>query len=369
MNIKIWSPKKKLVAILIGLFAIIGLVVTIYLVQRQQELRGRAEKATLLTLAPPNQNVSPGEDAKLDVVINPGANQVNFVKFTIKFDPDRFSADENSFALEPGSDLKIVDGPVAGDGEFSVSVGVGSDPTKVIRTTQKIGSIKFSVKENASGGASQVTFDEGRTQVRSIGATDAFTENVLASTVPATITIIAVCVPNVATCSWDPSDGATSYHYVITDVDEDRIVEEGDVDSSVTSIDFPSEPGKTYRCEVSAINECAETEPSEDEITCPVPSATPTPGPTGTPTPSPSASPTPTPRPTSTPAPTTPVGATSTPTPTTPQGGVETPTPTTTQIAVSTPIPTLPPTGSPVVVTGIIGGILFVLGGLVLLFL
>jgi hypothetical protein len=35
----------------------------------------------------------------------------------------------------------------------------------------------------------------------------------------------------------------------------------------------------------------------------------------------------------------------------------------------NTPAPTLPPTGSPVVLGGIVGGLLFLLGGLALLFL
>lgn len=373
MNINNWSGKKKILAILAGILAIVGIIVTIFLVQRQQEFRGRAEKATILTLAPPNQNVEPGQDAKLDLVINPGTNQVNFVKFTIQFDPDKFDPSLTVFNVNPNSPLKpLGDSSFTSyttDGKVTFTLGVGSDPAKVVRESIKLGTMLIPTREDAVPGSERISFDEENTQVRSINAPDAFNENVLASTVPATITIIGVCKPNVATCTWGASDGATSYHYVVTDIDEGRIVEEGDVDSTITGIEFPSEPGKTYKCEVTAVNECAQAQPSEDEVTCPVPSATPTPSPTGTPTPTISPTPTPTPRPSSTPTPTTPVGATSTPTPTTPQGGIETPTPTTAFAATETPVPTLPPTGSPVVITGIIGGILFILGGLVLLFL
>ncbi|GEM_PF-2313421 len=396
MNIKNWSGKKKVFAIFAGILAIVGLIITIFLVQKVQEIRSRAEKATVLSLAPPNQTVNPGEDAKLDVIINPGVNQVNFVKFTIKFDPNKFDPSLTVFNVSPDSPLKPLGDSsftsYTADGEVTFTIGVGSDPTKVVKQTTKLGTVLLPTKDSAEAGEADVIFDESKTQVRSIGSTDAFNENVLSSTTPAKITISGgICRPNVATCTWGASNGATSYHYVVTNVDENRIVEEGDVESSVTGIDFPSVPGKTYKCEVTAVNECGESEPSNATSKCRLPSVTPTPGPTGTPTPTPKLSATPTPKPSTTPTPTskptatptpkptstpTPTKApTNTPTPTdTPEGGVETPTPTftptpTPQEFVETPIPTLPPTGSPLVVGGIIGGILFVLGGLALLFL
>ena len=94
-----WSGKKKVLALFGGVLAIVGLIITIFLVQKVQEIRSRAEKATVLSLTPPNQNVSFGETASLDIRIDPGVNQVNFVKFEIKFDPDRFDADQSEFTL------------------------------------------------------------------------------------------------------------------------------------------------------------------------------------------------------------------------------------------------------------------------------
>ncbi len=397
MDIKNWNGKKKVLAILGGLLAIVGLVVTVFLVDRVQDLRGRAEKSTTISLTPPSQTISAGEDAKLDVVLNPGTNQVNFVKFTIKFDPDKFDPSLTVFNVDPNSPLRAIGGSSftsydADNGTVTFTVDVGSDPTKVVRGNPvTVGTLLVPSRDDSTG-TEQISFDEANTQVRSINATDAFNENVLLNTVPATVTITGgVCVENVGFCSWDPSENATSYHYIVTDTEDNSVVEEGDVDSDTTQIDFPTEDGKTYKCEVVAKNECGESSPSEGESTCEIPSVTPTPSKTGTPTPSktgtptpsktgtptpsPSDSPTPTKKPTSTPTPTTPGGATNTPTPTTPQGGAETPTPTFTptptpvEIVVSTPIPTLPPTGNPVVITGLIGGFLFLLGGLALLFL
>ncbi len=412
MDFKNWNGKKKVLAILGGLLAIVGLVVTVFLVDRVQNLRGRAEKSTTISLNPPTQEVAPGENATLDVVLNPGTNQVNFVKLQISYDSSTFSLDGDSyFELDPASGMRLAKPlEIPTPGIMIVTLDVGSDPTKVIRTTQRIGTITLPVNSDAQAGGQNITIDTNQTQVRSIQSNDAFNENVLANVQNATISITGgICVPNVGYCSWDASENATSYHYIVTETSDGTVIEEGDVDSETTQIDFPTEDGKTYRCEVVAKNECGESSPSDGESTCEIPSVTPTPSTvqtgtptpsktgtptpsktgtptpsktgtptptkTGTPTPSktntptPTASPTPTNRPSSTPTPTTPQGFTNSPTPTTPQGGISTPTPTPVEIAVSTPIPTLPPTGNPVVITGLIGGFLFLLGGLALLFL
>lgn len=380
INIRNWSRKRKIFTVLAGVLAIVGLVITIFLVQRVQEIRSRAEKSTTLTLAPPNQNVDPGKDAELDVMMDPGVNQVNFVKFTINFDPEIFDPSLVVFNVNEDSPLEEISEPVLSeDGQATFTLNIGSDATKVVRETIKLGTLILPVKDEAQAGEAEVSFNEDETQVRSVRSQDTFAENVLSSTTPATVTIGGgICRPNIGTCSWDPSENATTYRFKVTDVDDNAIVIDGE--TSKTSVEFQSEPGKTYKCEVIAVNECAETQPSSAESTCPVPSVTPTPTvtptvtpsptPTKTPTPTPSPTPkptaTPTPKPSATPTPTEEIENTPTPT-TPPQGGEEAPTPT--QTVVETPIPTLPPTGSPLVITGIIGGVLFILGGIALLFL
>lgn len=373
MNINNWSGKKKVWAIILGILAIVGIIITIFLVQKQQELRGRAEKATILSLAPTNQNVNAGEEGELEVVVNPGVNQVNFIKTVIEFDSEKFELESDSFKLNSEMKWGFIKDPTVEDGNLSFIIGVGTDATRVIKDSpQKIGKISFKVKEDAEDGETEISFNEEKTQIRSVGGGDPFTENVLSSSVPATVTIGApICKPNIAICSWEASEGNIEFHYKITDTEDDSVVLEGDTDK--TKIEFPSKPGKTYKCEVTSINDCGEADPSSGTSKCPVPTPTPTPSPspspspkpTATPTPKPTATPTPTKTPTNTPIPTvvsspTPtLAVSSTPTPTTPpQGGEET-----------TPVPTLPPTGNPFVIGGILGGVLFILGGLALLFL
>lgn len=405
MNFNNWTGKKKALTLIGGLLLIIGLVVTIFLVQKVQEIRSRAEKATTLRFDPESQEARSGDQASVDVILNPGVNQVNFVKFKVKFDPDKIDPASVEFNPDINSVLQPIGSPVVdASGGVTFSLGVG-DPTRVVRQQAKLGSVLFLVKEGLDSGEIQITFDETNSQARSIrGNADAFNENVLIKPTSIARLIIGggVCEPNVATCSWDSADNATSYHYVVTDITDNgsSVIKEDDVDSDTTQIQFNSEPGHTYKCEVTSKNECGEASPAEGQSSCTLPSATPTPGETSTPTPrntatptpentstptpkntstpTPSKTATPTPRDTSTPTPkntsTPTLTPTNSPTPTTPQGGIESPTPTPTTpanefVPTETPVPTLPPTGNPLVITGMIGGVLFLLGGIFLFFL
>jgi len=376
MDIRNWSDKRKVLALLGMIFIVVGIVVTIFLVQRVQETRSRASESTTLALNPTTQNVAPGGEAKLDIDIDPGQNLVSAVKVTIRFDSTKFSVSEDSFEIDPASNLTIVEGPLVGDGTFAVSMSIGgADTTKYINTPRKIGVLTLTALSDAVGGETEVLFGTGdETIVNSLGEQDDPSENVLGNANPARIIIggeaeVNECKPNISTCSWDPVEGATSYDYVITNVDEDKVFSEGNTQD--TSIDFSSGVGITYKCEVVANNDCGgKGEAGVDSETCAAPSQSPTPEPSSTVTPTPTSvinTGTPTPTTvinTGTPTPTRIVS--STPTPTTPQGS--TPTPTTPFTEVST-TPTLPPTGNPLVIGGIIGGILIVLGGLALFIL
>jgi hypothetical protein len=377
-NMNSWSGAKKLFAFAGLVLLIVGIVVTILLVQRQQELRSRAEKSTTISLAPAAQPASFGDTVALDVVVNPGVNQVNFIKVQLDVTEQIWPFKNGTFEIDPSLGWTVLEDPVFVEETQSItfSIGVGPDPTKVIQDIQKIGTVTFEVLPEAvessfEGGEVKVAFTN-ETIVSSIGPTDGIDENVLSNTVPATINIgegVRICRPNIGTCEWDPVPNATSYKYTITS-SEDEVIEN---ETSKTSVEFEVDttPGSsvTYTCSVIAVNECGESNPGENEATCAVPSSTPTPAPSSTPTPAPTSTPTPTKAVTNTPTPTEEVEVTATLTPTIPvatvtqaQGGPN-------EIVAVTATPTIPPPGNPVVIGGIIGGVLFVIGGLALLLL
>lgn len=224
------------------------------------------------------------------------------------------------------------------------------------------------------------------------------------------------CPADSGRCSWTSVSGATKYHYVVTDVTTNTQVTSGD--NTGLSITFQTNPGHTYKCDVTPVNNCGNGSIGSGNGSCTAPTATPvptsppqptptvtptpeiqacngecnvnadcqsdlicyqgfcrlsenptstvcqlptpTPTPTNTPTPTPTPTVTPTPRPTNTPAPQSPVVNNPPPVVQNPIIPTNTPRP---------PQPTvIPPTGSIGVTLGIVGGVIVtVLAGAFLL--
>lgn len=338
---------KRITIALLGLaILVVGLIVAVFLTGKQQELRQRAEKATKLSLFPDRATATPGKDLELEVKIDPGINQVNFVQFEINYDWDKFEADSQSFELNTASGLSLLkdpEVPTGPPGTITVTLSIEGNPSNVITSAKPIGTIILRTRENAKGD-SQVRFNDANTIVRSIGAIDPSTQNVLSSTTGSQVTIGAgICVPNQGTCEWSAVTGANSYHYKILD-DKGATVKEGDTSETKVTFQTNTQTKTTYTCKVTATSVCGIGPEGEASATCEVsPTPTPTPTPTTTPTPTPTSTPTPTPMPTTT----------VTPTPTVTSGPTEiitqvtvTPGPTeVVQAPVISPTP-FPPTGN-----------------------
>ncbi len=177
---------------MLGFLFVILLVIplTVYLVQQRQETTSHAIRNTNLSFIPSDKTAAIGDKVSFDILISPGTNQVNFVKLALKFDPTKLSTTATGFTVDSASNLAIQEGPVVNNGVLLVALTVGSDPTKVIQTDTKIGTITFDVV-GPSDLPTQITFDSTQTQIRSINGknNDAFNENVFLSGVPASVTI------------------------------------------------------------------------------------------------------------------------------------------------------------------------------------
>lgn len=148
------------------------------------------------------------------------------------------------------------------------------------------------------------------------GATDAV------CTLPAGVENVRVDYPNCeqgstlqcsfteANCTWDEVLGAVNYNVKVTETDTNTVVKTDQVTSATTKVVFPVVTGRTYQCDISAINSCGSTGGTgTDSLLCKVdgvfgsPSPTPSPSPSPTPRPSPSPSPIPSPSPVPSPTP------------------------------------------------------------------
>lgn len=173
--------------ILIGFVFVllIGIPVTVFLVQQQQQTQSQATKATNLTLTPANQSANVGDNVNVSLNVDPGGNQVSFIKFSITYDPALLKPADTPFTLAAGSPLTILQGPTITGNSISVTLSIGAAFQNAIQTATTVGSFGF---QTLGPGTANITFDTG-TQVRSLGATDTATENVLSNAAPATIVI------------------------------------------------------------------------------------------------------------------------------------------------------------------------------------
>lgn len=193
------SPKK---LILIGFVVIllIAIPLTVYLVQRQQEIRGRAEKATTLSFEPNSASTSVGQTVSFDIMVDPGGiNLITTATLIINYDPNKLTASDASFVPNitgctspaPAELLCVIlQEPIYSSGSISAVLAIKAlDPP--IQTKTKIATITFQAQAPTDPGmTTQITFGN-ETQILSMGSGDVFSENVLSTTNPASVTITA----------------------------------------------------------------------------------------------------------------------------------------------------------------------------------
>ncbi len=176
--------------LLLGIVVVLlaSIPVTLYLLQQRQEVRSKAVASTTLSFTPPTASSSVGQEVKLDIMVNPGQNQVSFIKLNISYDPTKLSAIENALVANPGTFPATLEGPIYTSGNINASLSVGANPTSVIQQPAKVATLTFKALAVTEGSPTQVSFGN-QTQVLSIAQTDQPSENVLSNTSPALITI------------------------------------------------------------------------------------------------------------------------------------------------------------------------------------
>lgn len=185
---------KKILAIGFVFVLLLAIPLTVFLVQQQQKTKIGAVAATTLTLTPASSTVAPGTNVTLVVNVNPGNNQVSFIKFTLTYDPAKLKKADTGLAVTPwkasnGDTVtpQVLQGPTydATNGTMSMTISVEASPQHVISTPTQIASITFDTTNLTD--STTINIDKGTSQVLSIGSTDQFNENVLLDTVGATI--------------------------------------------------------------------------------------------------------------------------------------------------------------------------------------
>ena len=185
---------KKLFLIGFVVLLLVGIPATVYLVQQQQEIRSRAEKATNLSFQPESSVGTPivkaiGQDIPLDIMVDPGTNLVSFVRLEIQYDPDKLSTASGGFQVNNAVFPTIIGGPLYSPGKILVSLSVGTDPTKALQTKVRAATLTFKTLSGTGETTPTLVTYSVNTLVTSVGSSDQASENVLAGSSPATILI------------------------------------------------------------------------------------------------------------------------------------------------------------------------------------
>lgn len=176
------------------LLLLVGIPVSVYFVQQEQEIRSRAAPATTLSFQPDSSSGSPitkgvGEEVPLDIMIDPDSNLVSFVKLEIQYDPDKFTAANNAFQVNSAVFPTVLGGPVYTPGKIVVSMSVGTDPTKAVQTKVRAGTLKLNAIATTGEDTPSFVAYGVNTLVTSLGPNDQASENVLDQRIPAAIVI------------------------------------------------------------------------------------------------------------------------------------------------------------------------------------
>lgn len=182
---------------LIGFIVVllVGIPVTVYLLQQQQQTQSNAQPSTNLTFTPTSTTAAPiqknvGDSIPLSINVDPGKNLVSFVKLEIQYDPSILAtASANAFTANTNAFPSVLEGPIYSPGKIAVTLSVGPDPTKAIQTAVTAGTVTFTALKNTPAGTPTIVTFTTNTQVLSIGPNDQASENVLSSATPATIAV------------------------------------------------------------------------------------------------------------------------------------------------------------------------------------
>ncbi|MBA3724455.1 MAG: VWA domain-containing protein, partial [Candidatus Levybacteria bacterium] len=194
--------------LILGLF-ILGLIVlpvTIFLFQQQQVTRSQADKTVILSYEPTSTSTAPlqipaGSTFTLDVYVDPGPSAVSYIKAEMLYDATRFEL-AGGFIPNQAVFSQVVEGPAPTAGKVIVTLSIGSDPTKAITSKTKVGTLTLRTLNSVpANGTSLVSFGSS-SQVLAVSSNTSFNENVIASTIPATVKFNQPAL----TCETSPAD-------------------------------------------------------------------------------------------------------------------------------------------------------------------
>lgn len=186
--------KKKILIIGFIVALIIAIPATILVLKQQTQTQSKATPATTLSFSTLSNPVTVGQNFSMDIIMNPGSNQVSFVTLSLQYDGSKIKRLSNGIVPNATAFPTTLEGPIydqcsGNNCTMAITISVGADPTKVITATTTIATVNFQAIATTNGTPTQITFGQA-TKVLSIGPSDQPSENVLSSSTPGQVTIV-----------------------------------------------------------------------------------------------------------------------------------------------------------------------------------
>lgn len=181
---------KKILLIGFVVVLLIAIPLIIYFISTQLKTKTTSVPSTSLSISPSSQTVEVGANTSFDININPGSNSISFVKVYINYDATKLATADAGFIPNSTTFPSVIQGPVFEAGTISVTLSIGSNAPPITSST-KIGTLTFKTLSPTDDTSTQIAFGN-QTQVLSVGTTDQFNENLLATTSQATLNITGV---------------------------------------------------------------------------------------------------------------------------------------------------------------------------------
>ena len=186
-------------AVLLAL--LISIPLTVSLLSHQQQSNSHAAGgSTSFSFAPDSSATTPiqssvGSNIDLDMYADPGTNDVTFIRYQVTYDPTKVQLVAADPVTLNSTIFTNVEGPVINTGTIAESVSIGSDPTKVVTKKTKIATLHFTAVGGTNGGTTTISYGN-LSQALSSGPSDQASQNVLATTSPAIISISGTGTPS-----------------------------------------------------------------------------------------------------------------------------------------------------------------------------
>lgn len=180
---------------------LVAIPLTVYVVQKQQELRSKAAPTTIFSFDPSSKTTNSSEVLLFKINVDPKDNQLSFLKLSINYDPAFLktapagsvcSNPQDSLCPDKGnSNLQTVEGPTPGGNNIAISISITAATAK-ISSPVTVAYVAFAPLKT---GTTKISFAND-SQAFSVAGTDKSSENVLKtdstgtiSSLPATIEI------------------------------------------------------------------------------------------------------------------------------------------------------------------------------------